>query len=415
MLQGSLGYIVGGGLYPGGLHISSQKNRSDAPSRNRPVPPPLKDIPVWLARLRAGDCRDFDTILVSAQFTKNAQRWLRLLLLLGGDIERNPGPTRSKTKPQIPRGPLDHSVGFVPATSKRMATCLDEFDQWLAAEIGVSLSDLAWDYRAAPLAVRAYGLQLFKQGAPRYQYVYTLTGFQDRYPHMRPFLASAWQVDRKWQQYEPGECRPVISAPIMRAMTSIAILWQWYRWLGVTLVGFLGMLHPAEFVHLRRRDLLLPGDSFQQDGIFYVHIQNPKTSRFARRQHCKIDEVPTLRFIEKVYSDLPPDEPLFPGGMAAYRRRWNLILARLDIPFTQHRKGATPAVLRGSGATHLYLQCEDLCRVQWRGRWSQLKTVEHYIQEVAAQTLMHNLSDLAKHRVKVLHEAAPMLLSLFLS
>ena len=35
VLQGSLGYILGGGLYPGGLHICSAKNRSDGPSRNR--------------------------------------------------------------------------------------------------------------------------------------------------------------------------------------------------------------------------------------------------------------------------------------------------------------------------------------------------------------------------------------------
>lgn len=36
VLQGSLGYILGGCLYPGGLHICSSKNRSDAPSRGRP-------------------------------------------------------------------------------------------------------------------------------------------------------------------------------------------------------------------------------------------------------------------------------------------------------------------------------------------------------------------------------------------
>ena len=38
VLQGSLGYIIGGCLYPGGLHIGSKLNRSDGPSRNRPVP-----------------------------------------------------------------------------------------------------------------------------------------------------------------------------------------------------------------------------------------------------------------------------------------------------------------------------------------------------------------------------------------
>ena len=159
----------------------------------------------------------------------------------------------------------------------------------------------------------------------------------------------------------------------------------------------------------------MPSDSFQRDGVFYVHIQHPKTSRFARRQHCKIDDVATLRFVEKVFGPLFPSEQLFDGGMPAYRRRWNYVMARLGVPHTQGSRGATPAVLRGSGATYMYLQCEDLYRVQWRGRWSQLRTVEHYIQEVAAQTLMHSLSPLAKRRVQVLHEAAPALLSDFLS
>lgn len=350
VLQGSLGYIIGGGLYPGCLHISSGKNSSDPPSRNRPVRPPIKDPPVmWLSKLRGGDFRDFDRVLVSAQFTKNSQRWMRLLLLLGGDIERNPGPVRGKSAARAPRGPFDMSVGFAPATSRRMEVCLSGLDSWLQQELSIKLSDLAWDYVAAPLAVRAYGLHLFQQGFPRYMYVYTLTGFQDMFPHMRGFLASCWQVDRKWQQHEPGECRPVVSGPIVRAATSICLLWGWHRWLGITLIGFLGMLHPAEFIQLSRRDILLPSDSFQRDGVFYVHIQHPKTSRFARRQHCKIDDVATLRFVEKVFGSLSPSEQLFDGGMPAYRRRWNCVMARLGVPHTQQSRGATPAVLRGSG------------------------------------------------------------------
>ena len=35
-------------------------------------------------------------------------------------------------------------------------------------------------------------------------------------------------------------------------------------------------------------------------------------------------------------------------------------MQRLEIPFKQADKGVTPGVLRGSGATHLYLELKSL-------------------------------------------------------
>ena len=63
----------------------------------------------------------------------------------------------------------------------------------------------------------------------------------------------------------------------------------------------------------------------------------------------------------------------------------------------------------------MYLECEDLSRVQWRGRWSQLRTVEHYVQEVAAQTMLSRLPSFARHRIATFNAAAPDLLQNFLS
>ena len=413
VLQGSLAYIIGGCLYPGGMHIGSKSNPSDAPSRNRPVPDPCKEEPRWLSELRAGRFELFDLHVTASQFPKNAARWLRLLLLLGGDIERNPGPVQGRP-PKIPRGSLDLNVGFAPATSKRMAACLQLFGRWLQDEVGISIDVLGWDTLAAPLALRAYGMHLYQTGAPRYLFVYSITGMQDLFPHLKAFLTPAWAVDRKWQIAEPGECRPVLSAPVIRAITSLCLLWEWFRFLGIILIGFLAMLHPAEFLQLRRKDILLPEDSLHSDHVFYVHICNPKTSRFARRQHCKVDDALVLRYVSKVFGPLQPGESLFAGGSSAFRRRWNAVLSRLGIPTSQRDRGATPAVLRGSGATHMYLLTEDLAKVQWRGRWSQLKTVEHYVQEVAAQTLVAQLDPLSKERVRRFDEASVFLLQSFL-
>ena len=65
-------------------------------------------------------------------------------------------------------------------------------------------------------------------------------------------MTPAWQIDKKWQYAEPGECRPVISVPIVQAVTSIGLVWNWPRFVGVVLIGFLCMLHPSEYLVLTR-------------------------------------------------------------------------------------------------------------------------------------------------------------------
>ena len=91
------------------------------------------------------------------------------------------------------------------------------------------------------------------------------------------------------------------------------------------------MLHPAEFISLLRSDLLLPGDTLNETAAFYVHIRNPKTARFARKQHCKIDDPCVLAYVAKVFGALAPNASLFAGGTSALstalgsrpRQTWN--------------------------------------------------------------------------------------------
>ena len=96
VLQGSVAYILGSNLCPGLLHCYSSANRSDGSSRGRDVEPPTRDLPDWFLQLAKGDYRKFDAVVCSSRYSKNPARWLRFLLLLCGDIERNPGPKRGK-------------------------------------------------------------------------------------------------------------------------------------------------------------------------------------------------------------------------------------------------------------------------------------------------------------------------------
>ena len=75
-------------------------------------------------------------------------------------------------------------------------------------------------------------------------------------------------------------------------------------------------------------------------------------------------------------------------------------MQRLGIPCKQSQLGATPGVLRGSGATFLYTMCEDVQWIAWGGRWARTRTLEFYLQEVAAQLLLHQFSPTSRAAIR---------------
>lgn len=237
---------------------------------------------------------------------------------------------------------------------------------------------------------------VLKLASPRYMFVYAITGAQDQYPLTKNFMGLAWQIDRKWQIHEPGSCRSVIPAVVLRAAVCLACLWNWSCWAALVLLGFGAMLHPSEMMALERRDLIFPKDVCYDSASLFLRIRDPKTARFAPRQHGRIDDELVIRVAFQAFGGLPPAERLFHGSMSTFRKQWNCIMQHSGVPHSQSLHGATPGVLRGSGATYLSSTSEDVNWVAWRGRWSRVRTLEYYLQEVAAYVLMHTLSPQAK-------------------
>ena len=263
------------------------------------------------------------------------------------------------------------------------------------------------------LALRGYGLYLYEAGLPSYLFVYAITAVQDAFPQHRNFLTAAWQVDKKWQRAEPGECRPVLPVAAVRAALSVALLWNWHRWACLVIIGFLAMLHPGELTELLRRDLVFPVDTLGHTSCLFVHLRNPKTSRFARRQHGRIDDEAAIRFLFALLGHLSPDDRIYPASLHSFRRQWDAVLGRLGLPVRAAEKGATPGVLRGSGATFYYMCTENIPWLAWRGRWARVKTLEYYVQEVAAQVLLANLDPGKRARIKALDQAVDGLIAYF--
>ena len=81
--QGSLGYVLGGGLYLGGLYAPTGIHRADDPTRHRAIRSPRIDKPAWLSELEAECFSRFDIVLFADRFCRPWNLWCRLLLLAG--------------------------------------------------------------------------------------------------------------------------------------------------------------------------------------------------------------------------------------------------------------------------------------------------------------------------------------------
>lgn len=67
VLKGSLGYVIGSGLYPGLLHVYSGDNPSDDPTRHRAVRKACRSKPRWLVELEKGNASMFDSVVASGR------------------------------------------------------------------------------------------------------------------------------------------------------------------------------------------------------------------------------------------------------------------------------------------------------------------------------------------------------------
>ena len=113
------------------------------------------------------------------------------------------------------------------------------------------------------------------------------------------------------------------------------------------------------------RCCLLPCDLLGGQDAFLV-IVAPKTSRVFRRQHVRVTGRGCVAVLDKVFGGMEPEQPLFELGATAFRKRWDCVFHRLGFG-TAQRPLPTPACLRGSGATALYLASSDLPFIAWMG------------------------------------------------
>ena len=145
--------------------------------------------------------------------------------------------------------------------------------------------------------------------------------------------------------------------------------------------------------------LLLPRDVLddESDAAFLL-LARSKTSYRSKAvvQHLKIDDRYTITLLDKVYGDCNADTPLYHGSASVYRHRWNKLIAILNC----HDLAVTPGGLRGGGAVSAYREGKSLQEIMWRMRLRSQQTLESYLQEVSALSVLTAVSKEGLHSIR---------------
>lgn len=321
----------------------------------------------------------------------------------------NPGPRGFRA----PRGFSLETAPIQSAASVALGDkCWTDFLRWCSRHISADPLEL---FVRVPLflvhAVRKYGDHEFMTGGSLLYYRHLVLSAQRRVPGSKQFIHIAWDLATRWEAVEPTIHRMPVPLVVAQAMISIGWNLGWKSWAGVTTVAFFGIARLGEVLKCRRKDLLLPADLIDdQNFAAFLLLRRSKTSfrSAAKVQHLKVNDKSAVRILDRIYRDFPGDSFLFHGSPNVYRRRWDAILSLLKLD-PAHK--LTPGGLRAGGAIQEYRCGASIPDIQWRMRLKNVVTLEAYIQEVAALSVMTNLTEECLRRVRAACKLFPHLVS----
>ena len=346
-----------------------------------------------------------DAILIDAGLLP-ARRRLNVALLAkqtNGRIGEasNPGPRRRGQRVHRPLAHLLDVQLVEPTTALLGEKVWKAFRAWCEQELTSEAFDSLIRVPALLSSmIESFGCHLFESGQSLYLLRQLITFVQRTFPASRGNLHASWQLVSKWEQIQPLKHRTPLPLVIFRAMVVVGLQWQWFRWVGITLLAFEGICRPGEPLNATRGDLLLARDLVVENpASVFLRICNPKGRRrgIGVVQHCKIVNLQVSRYLDFAFGQLASGTKLYPGSHSSYRRRWDVILNFLKVPVSA---GLTPASLRGGGAIAAYRNDEEIAKLLWKMRLRNIDTLQHYLQEVGAVSCFAELPSVSKGRIQ---------------
>lgn len=321
---------------------------------------------------------------------------------------KNPGPRR----PRLPR--TGQSLAEVellePATIEIRSRIVKDLLDWFTFEYPGA--DFQQWLQVPSLVVHvlvAFGHYAFSVGCPLLYYRQLLAHMQREFPQLRLVMAPAWDTVSRWHLLEPTQHRVPLPEPLLRAMATLGISWNWLRWSAVLLGCFYSMTRIGEFLRAQRKDVLLPSDVLEDaTAVIYIKISEPKTRRRgARIQYATIDDPAVVLFLAAVWKQLKPDALLFSGSPSTFRARWDAVLKRIGVG-PEHR--LTPGSLRGGGAVAAHKRGAAISDLMWRMRLQHQLTLTFYLQETTAISVLPALLPQVRQCISDLRDLLPTLM-----
>eukprot|EP00438_Fugacium_kawagutii_P021002 Skav228367 [mRNA] locus=scaffold1981:191093:195553:+ [translate_table: standard] len=312
---------------------------------------------------------------------------------------KNPGPRQ--------RQGLDRNLQrfeqfslVTPGTLKLGAKVWDAFQHWLRKEFSPAAArELQLHGELLGMLVSEFGKYLYSSGQSIYLLRQLVTHIQRVDPGKRLHMYGAWQVIAKWEGLEPTVHRTPLPYVVYRALVALALAFGWKRVAGIIVLTFEMICRPGEVLRASREDLLLPMDLVAEDpGRCFLRIRNPKSRRrgLGSTQHSKTSDPLAAAFLQSVFGHLSKSSLLFEGSPSTFRKRWDYLIQHLQIPSSV---GLTPASMRAGGAVRCYRCDEDIAKLMWKMRIKSQETLQHYLQEVGAESAFLQLPSCSKQAV----------------
>ena len=342
-----------------------------------------------------------DTGLAKARRKLNIAECARCSTLRIGEAD-NPGPRVQRDRSRLPN--LSEVILLEPATISLRAKIWQQFAGWASEEFGEDFLEpsLTTPVVLVQLFV-AFGYKCFDEGVSLHLFRQLLAHAQREFVGLRPFMGPAWETVTRWESLEPTVHRPPLPEPLARAMATIAIAWGWKLWAAVLLCGFFSACRIGEVLKAVRADVLTPSDLLSTHPLLFIQIKAPKTRRRgARIQYATVEDPFVIKYLEKVWSSLRPEQRLFPMNPSSFRTRWDAILRHLQVDKSLK---LTPGSVRAGGTVALHRSGAKIADLMWRLRLVHQQTLSHYLQEMTAASVLPALSQSTREAILILQDA----------
>lgn len=211
-------------------------------------------------------------------------------------------------------------------------------------------------------------------------------GLQHTVPWMAHHLNGSKLALKGWHRSSPSVSHP----PLTWELTCLLSVWMAVR--GefdaalMMLVGFDCYLRIGELMNLMVQDVAMANDPRIGSAYRGVMLRLGKT-KTGNNQTVTVDSIDVASLLQRHVRGRRLNERVFSVSQGHFYS----IMYQACCAFGLGDHGYTPHSLRHGGATRHFLQGKPIADIQFRGRWSNSKSVRTYIQSGRALLLLTNV------------------------